>query len=124
METKAQELLKNASTKLFEANKELMRPEEDVVSFVICKNAQFAIENYLKGYLFKNGFNADNLQTIEELHKECININPKFKNVDLSEINCKSGKTAEKYCYEVSKVSKCFDVANSLDTLLKEEKVI
>ncbi len=41
--------------KLNEASNELYRPEEDVVSYLVCKNSQYAIENYLKGFLLKNG---------------------------------------------------------------------
>ena len=54
MENDASKYLLNAAQKLNQANKELYKPKEDIVSFLVCKNSQFAIENYLKGYLLKN----------------------------------------------------------------------
>ena len=43
MKTKANNLFDEAIEKLNEASEELFRPEEDVVTYAICKNAQFAI---------------------------------------------------------------------------------
>lgn len=54
MKTKANKLFDEAIEKLNEASEELFRPKEDVVTYAICKNAQFAIKNYLKGFLLKN----------------------------------------------------------------------
>ena len=124
METKAKQLFKDASKKLNEANKELYRPKEDVVSYVVCKNSQYAIENYLKGFLLKNGINPNEYKTIDSLHKQCVIINKDFEKVNLSDFNCKSHNIDDRYCNEVSKVSNCFDVANSLDTFLREHKII
>ncbi|HMR17588.1 MAG TPA: HEPN domain-containing protein [Mariniflexile sp.] len=124
MEDRANKLLVKAAQKLNQANQELYKPEEDIVSFLVCKNSQFAIENYLKGYLLKNGIEPSELKTIESLYKECVKINKAFKKVDLTQFDCKIHRTELRYCNEVSKVSHCFDVANSLDTLLREQKVI
>ncbi len=53
MEEKVRELFDSAVQKLKDANDELCRPEEDVVAFMVCKNSQMAINNFLKGYLLK-----------------------------------------------------------------------
>ncbi len=50
MKAKDNRFFDHATKKLNEANLELHRPEEDVVSFLVCKNSQYAIENYLKGF--------------------------------------------------------------------------
>ena len=124
METKAKQLFKDASEKLDEANKELYRPEEDVVSYLVCKNSQYVIENYLKGFLLKNGVDPNKYETVDSLYKQCIIINKDFKKVDLSAFNCKSQNMNAAYCEEVSKVNTWFDIANSLDTFLREQKII
>jgi HEPN domain-containing protein len=124
MENDADKLLLSAVKKLNEANKELYRPEEDIVSYLVCKNSQIAIENYLKGYLLKNDVNPTKYKTIESLYKQCKRINKGFEKVNLSEFECKSIQTDSKYCNEVSKVSECFNIANSLDTFLKQQKII
>lgn len=124
MKRKANKLFKVAMEKLNVANEELFRPKEDVVSYLVCKNSQFAIENYLRGYLYSNGVDAKKFDTIESLYQQCKLINNKFENVDLSDFQCKIYDTDTRYCNEVSKVSNCFEIADSLDTFLRKEKVI
>jgi len=121
---KANELFNDAAEKLSAASKELYRPEEDVVTYAICKNAQFAIENYLKGFLLKNDIDPSDFKTIDSLYEQCKLINNKFEEIDLSSFNCTSKEIDYKYCNEVSKVSSCFDVADKLDTFLRREKII
>jgi HEPN domain-containing protein len=124
MKRKANKLFIEAMEKLNEANEELFRPKEDVVSYLVCKNSQSAIENYLSGYLYSNGVDAKKFNTIESLYQQCKLINNKFEKVDLSDFQCKIYDTDTRYCNEVSKVSNCFDIADSLDTFLRKEKVI
>jgi HEPN domain-containing protein len=124
MKSTANKFFGEAVEKLKEANEELFRPEEDVVSFAVCKNAQFAIENYLKGFLYNNGVDASNFKTIESLYEQCKTMNEKFKEIDLTAFRCKSHEIDSRYCNEVSKVNNCFDVADNLDTFFRREKII
>ena len=124
MKKKANDSFKLAKEKLKEANEELFRPQEDVVSYLVCKNSQYAIENYLRGYLYKNGIEPSTYKTIEGLYEQCKIINKKFEKVDLSDFQCKIYNTDTRYCNEISKVSNCFDIADSLDTFLRKEKII
>lgn len=124
MKEQAKKTLDIAVNKLKEANEELFRPEEDVISYSVCKNSQFAIENYLKGYLQQRNVDTTSFTTIEILFDECVKVNPEFKKIDLSDFQCKSHKIDSTYCNDVKKVSNCFDVADSLDTFLRQEKVI
>ena len=124
MNDKANKLFDDAIEKLNEANEELFRPEEDIVSFVVCKNSQFAVENFLKGFLLKNGVDPSRYKTIDSLYEQCKLINKNFEKVNLSDFECKSHNLDSRYCNEVSKVSNCFDVADSLDTFLRKEKII
>ena len=124
MNDKANKLFDDAIEKLNEANEELFRPEEDIVSFVVCKNSQLAVENFLKGFLLQNGVDPSNFKTIDSLYEKCKSINKNFKKVDLSDFECKSHKMDSRYCNEVSKVSNCFNIADSLDTFLRKEQII
>ena len=124
MEDSANKLFDNAIEKLNEANEELLKPKEDVVSYLVCKNAQHAIENYLKGYLLQNGIDPNHYRTIDSLYKHCKKINKNFKEINLSDFDCKSYKMDSRHCDEVSKVGNCFEIADKLDTFLRQEKVI
>ena len=125
MEAKSRELYKEGYARLSEANRELYKPEEDVVSYLVCKNAQFAVESYLKGYLTKNGVDIDQHDSIGDLYQACCKINPRFEKVNLSDFSCQDVKLGNaRYCNEVSKVSHCFSAANDLDSFLREEQEI
>jgi HEPN domain-containing protein len=124
MKEKAHKLFKDAFKKLYQANAEISRPEEDIISYVVCKNAQVAIENYLKGFLYENGIDASNFSTIDELFEQCKRINNKFEKIKLSTISCKSEEFNTAYCNDITRVSNCFYIANDLDTFLGEEEII
>lgn len=124
MEDTANKLFDDAIEKLNEANEELLKPEEDVVSYLVCKNAQHAIENFLKGFLLQNGIDANNYKTIDSLYEQCKSINKNFKEINLSNFECKSYKMDTRYCDEVSKVSICFEIADRLDKFLRREELI
>ena len=124
MENEASKYFLNAAQKLNQANKELFKPEEDVVTYLVCKNSQYAIENFLKGYLIKNGVNPTEYKTIDSLYDQCKTINKNFKKVNLSGFDCKAHNLDSRFCNEISKVNNCFDIADSLDTFLRREKII
>jgi len=124
MKAKDNKFFDHAIEKLNEANQELYRPEEDMVSFLVCKNSQHAIENYLKGYLLQQGVEPGNYKTIDVLFEECKKFNKNFEKVDLSEFDCKSRSKDDISCNEISKVSNCFKIAESLDNFLRKEKII
>lgn len=124
MEDRATILFNEAIQKLKEANDELCRPEEDVVTPMVCSNSQFAIQNYLKGFLLLNGTTPQNEETIDSLYEQCKTINKHFEEVNLSGFECNSHKEDSRFCNVSSKFSHCFDIADSLDTFLRREKII
>ena len=124
MNNKANILFDDAVEKLSEANEELFKHKDDITTYVVCKNAQYAIENFLKGFLLKNNVNTEKFKTIDSLYQQCKIINKNFKEIDLSDFECKSHKIDSRFCKEVSKVSNCFEVADNLDTFFRREKII
>ena len=124
MEKRAKEQFEIAQDKLKNANEELFKPEEDVVSFLVCKNSQFAIEAYLKGYLNHRGFETHDEETLEGLYERCKSLDLKFDKIHLGVLDCKNISIDSQYCQEVSKVTSCFDTADKLDTLLRQLKII
>jgi hypothetical protein len=124
MEKKAKHQFDLAKNKLKIANEELFKPEEDVVSYLVCKNSQYAIEAYLKGYLNHRGFETHDKETLEGLFERCRSLDPKFNKVEIGVINCKASAIDSSYCSDVEKVSSCFNTADSLDSLLRQLKFI
>ncbi|MEP6262228.1 MAG: hypothetical protein ABJ092_11660 [Gillisia sp.] len=113
-----------AREKLSQANDEFFRPEEDLVTYSVCKNAQFSIENFLKGYLMQHKVDVKGDETLDRLYEQCLNINKNFAKLDLTELDCRSHNLKNRDCSDVPKVSKCLKTANDLEVLLKQEQII
>jgi len=124
MDARAKKLYEEAIQKLKEANDELCRPEEDVVSSLICSNSHDAIEKYLKGFLIENGIKAANDESVDSMYEKCKKINAHFEEVHLSGFECNAHKDESRFCNDSTEFSRCFDIADSLDTFLRREKII
>ncbi len=124
MEEQVQKLYDVAVQKLKDANDELCRPEEDVVAFMVCKNSQVAIHNFLRGYLLQKGIETDTEASVDELYARCKTINANFEKIDLEGFDCQASNLESRYCSGNEKVSRCFAIADSLDAFLREEKII
>ena len=124
MEDRAKILYEEAVQKLKQANDELCRPEEDVVAQLVCSNAQYAISNYLRGFLLENGIKSNSEDSIDALYEQCKRINGNFSEVHLSGFECNAHKDESRFCNESSQFSRCFDIADSLDTFMRREKII
>jgi len=123
MNPRSEAFFKEATKKLKIAKEELFKPSEDIVSYSVCKNAQYAIENYLKGYLSKNDVGLDSNETIATLYNKCLSIDKNFKIVEMGAISCKGHIIDSRYCSEINTVSACFDTADSIDTYLRKNKI-
>ena len=124
MNARSVAFLKEAEKKLKTAKEEMFKPAEDIVSYSVCKNSQFAIENFLKGYLAKNEVTLQSNETINSLYTKCIAIDKNFKTIDMNAIGCKNHAIDTRYCSEINSVSACFDTADNIDTYLRKNKII
>ena len=124
MKNRARALFKDAINKVREADEELCRPEEDVVSILVCKKSQRATENFLKGYLLHNGIDPSESNTLEDLYNQCKSFNKNFKKIDLTSFECKAQDFDARQCTEISKVNSCYTTAGNIDIFLREEQII
>ncbi len=123
MEVNAAVHFERAVKHLKRANDELCRPEEDVVAAMVCKNAQEAITNYLKGFLLMKGTQPPEGASIDRLYEKCRSINPHFEKVNLSGFEC-DVHLESRFCRGTENQSRCFDIADHLDSFLREEHLI
>ncbi|MFD1314421.1 HEPN domain-containing protein [Namhaeicola litoreus] len=117
------DFIKKAQESLDQAQEALFKPQEDIVSFVACKNSQHAILNYLKGFLEKKGFETHNHETIKGLFKRCRSIEPRFNQIKIDIIDCRGKEIDDNYCINVNKLEQCHSVADQLDTLIRHLKI-
>lgn len=124
MDSRSSAFFLEATKKLGLAKDELLKPAEDLVSYSVCKNSQFAIENYLKGYLLKNNIEFDLKDTIGSLYNKCKTFDKNFKTIDIESIACKDLPIDSRCCTEIDSVSACFDTADDIDTYLRKSKIL
>ncbi len=124
MDQKARNHFEKANQQLRKANEELYKPEEDVVSFLVCKNSLNAIENYLKGYLSKRGFDTKGQDSLDQLLERCRLLDKKFNQISLSVIDCSANTDHDRYCEDVKKVNSCFQTADQLENFLIKQAII
>ncbi|WP_456378011.1 HEPN domain-containing protein [Lutibacter sp.] len=124
MKARSDAFLREAEKKLKIAKEEMFKPAEDIVSYSVCKNSQFAIENFLKGYLTQNKVKLQSNETIASLYEKCIVIDKNFKMIEMGAIGCKNHAIDSRYCSEINSVSACFDTADTIDTYLRKNKTL
>lgn len=124
MDKKAQDHFEKAKKQLREANEGLFKPKEDVVTYQVCKNSLFSIENYLKGYLTKRGFETTSTESLDQLLERCRLLDKKFNQINLNVIDCSNNPDHNRYCEDVDKVSACFQTADQLENFLISKKII
>lgn len=124
MKEKANVFFEEAIEKLREANEELCRPEEDVVRSLVRSNSQDAIKKYLRGFLALNEVEPGEDESIEQLYERCRSLNSHFEEIDMSGLDCNAHKDESRFHNQPSEYSRTFDIADSLDTFLRREKII
>ncbi len=124
MKSRSEVFFKEATKNLQLAKNELFKPSEDIVTYSICKSSQFAIENYLRGFLIRNEIDISTNETIESLYNKCKDVDENFKNIDINAIGCKNHPIDSRYCSEINSVSACFDTADNIDTYLRKNNIL
>jgi len=124
MSGRSDAFFKEATKDLEVAKEELLKPAEDIVSYSVCKNSQFAIENYLKGFLIKNNVDFDVNANIATLFDNCVSVEPRFSSLDLDAVACKNHTIDSRCCSEIDAVTACFDVADEIDTFLQKRALL
>ena len=124
MKSRSEAFLKEAEKRLKIAKNEMFKPAEDIVSYSVCKNSQFAIENFLKGYLLNKKVELERDETIATLFEKCTSVDKDFETVEMGAIGCKCHTIDSRYCSEINSVNACYDTADSVDTYLRKHKVI
>ncbi|AKQ45161.1 hypothetical protein TH63_05165 [Rufibacter radiotolerans] len=120
----ASQLFYEAVDKLNRAKEEYYKPEEDLMAYLVCKNAQFSIENFLRGYLLHNGVDPGENATMSTLFEACKRINQGFEQVDLTALHCKNENVDTRFCNDAPRACNCLHVSTTLESFLRKENVI
>lgn len=124
MDERAKEHFSKGNRELHQADEELYKPEEDIVSLVVCRSTLGSIESYLKGFLTLRGFETRKEESIGELMERCRLLDKKFRSIRIEEIDCRNQKDPDLHCEEIEKLGACYQVADQLDTLLRKKGIL
>lgn len=80
---KVKTILDQANDLIKLAQEELFKPEEDVVHYLVCRNAFKAVDKYLSGFLLDHGINIHSSTSLETLLTNCREIDSKFNYLNL-----------------------------------------
>ena len=75
-------LYNQAEDLLESAQEEMMRPEEDIVPYLVCQKCFYAISHYLKGYLKHQDINYSTEAELTELLDLALQSNDQFKAIN------------------------------------------
>ena len=101
------------------ANREVQRPEEDAVSIAVCKDARDSLRKYLLHFLNRHHIEPAG-QSIGELHRQCVSVDPRFGSIDLLAMRCQSLESYddEDYCLDAGNAATCLALTNQFRQLI------
>ena len=124
MDDKAKKHFSRGENEFRQADREMYKPEEDIVSLVVCRSTLGSIENYLRGFLTLRGFETTDDETLGHLMKRCRMLDKKFNSIRIEEIDCRNEKDPDLHCEEIEKLGACYQVADRLDTLMRKKGIL
>ncbi len=122
--TEIKDLLIEVSNGLANAQEELNRPTEHVVTYSVCRSTHTAIKKMMFLYLTSHGIACNDEMSLDELFSLCHKTNPAFSGVDIAEIACKDldgNECNKKYCLAVDDVNCCTNVAGQMKNVIWED---
>ncbi len=116
--------LKQAYREYLDAENELKRPHEDVVTLSACQSVRSSMKHIMELYLSAHAIPFDKNPSLSSLLEQCMKTSKEFSIVDFSNIECKGTDHAHcdgKYCLSIENVACCIDAANKLQNIVWTE---
>jgi hypothetical protein len=115
---KAQAKVKQAENLLLSAQEELLKSKDDVVLFTACSKSRQSITQFLTAYLLKNGYHPESNESISDLLQHCVEIDPRFKKININEMHCSVEAEDSRFCTDIKKIRSCVDIAVQTQKLI------
>jgi len=116
--------LQTAYTGLLNAQAELNRPHEDVVTLSACQAMRSSMRMMMEAYLSIHDAPASDEASISELAEMCSRRNSAFAKVAMSNLDCRDAQHCDcdgKYCLSVTHVSGCLVAAHQVKEIVWKE---
>ncbi len=106
------------------AESELNRPHEDVVTLSACHSVRNAMRQMLDVYLSAHGIQSSLSPSLNSLVELSAGTNPAFTKIDMGNIECKGLNHSDcdgKYCLAIENVTCCLNAANQVKSIVWSE---
>jgi hypothetical protein len=116
--------LNEANRELLNAENELSRPHEDVVTLSACQSVRAAMTSMLRTYLSEYALVPSNNPSLNDLIEASKKVNSNFAYIDLRNVECKGVDHAHcggKYCLSIENVSSCLAAAHQIRNIVWKE---
>ena len=110
-------LQSEANQLLAEAQVQILKAEEDVVTHLVCQNSRKSMVNYLSGFLLQKGIEPQSTTSLTILKEQCKKLDPKFDLLDFSSMACRHEKQPEEFCMTIDEVGHCLTLAKQTKKL-------
>lgn len=131
IESKPEQLFKQADEDLQRANEELYRPSDDVVTYAACQFSRKALYRFLNTLAIYQSRNKNIILepdlTLEQLIIFCSQHNREIDSIDFSSLHCTCNPVIDDgdgqiiYCTSVQKVSYCAKLALKVKEIVRKE---
>ncbi len=114
--------LHRANSQLENANAELNRPSDDIVTFSVCHRSKGIIADFFRSFLLLHGVQNKNTENLESLRCACATIDLRFSDLELRLMDCHPTKTDDdhNYCLDINRVKSCIQIADDVKNLVDE----
>ena len=106
------------------AEMELSRPQEDVVTLSVCQSARNSMKQMMRTYLSAHSIQFYDYSSLNDLLDLCVTANGAFSAVDFTNIDCKDKDHANcdgKYCTSIENVTYCINKAGQMKEIVWQE---
>ena len=110
-------IFEQADQKLEAAISELNRPAEDIVPFMVCRNARNSVSHYLQAFLLAHGTKHDEEVSLETLMSRCRALDNRFHHFDISALKFTND---DEYSADFDEMETCIDLAREAKRLVSE----
>jgi hypothetical protein len=110
-----------------QAEHELNRPDEDVVTLSVCLDARNSMHSLIRIYLLCNGISNNEDMSLDALLDLCRKTDSSFSAIDMSHVVCRQLNTAAcegNYCLSHEQVRNCMNTANKLKSIVLHKLAI
>ena len=120
-ESKAEQMWQDGNTLFKQASMTLSSAPTMQERIDVCKRSKRSMTLFLHSFLTAHGVSYEENLTIDVLMERCSEVDPKFKEVVMDQINCRFEELTSECCTNERKLATCLKVTREILNLCRIE---